>query len=663
MNNPAPNDDLASDFVPWRLMEQPRLLTGFGFGFSYPSVFLRVQLPAMASASRARLSAEFDGLFDGMEGVKPLPPLDNQEQLADATGQDGTATARWFAQLASRLILRAELPVIQPARVVSVSAQACCIAAPALARGLAPLASLLELALHTFRAAPGAVNFAALRPRAQGYMQQLRASNLTTSNTPRLVKAAVENGIAFQEVVGTHVIQYGLGRNSALFDSTFTHRTPTIGARLARHKNEAAIMLRRHRVPVPEHVLVRDEQQAITAARSLGYPVVVKPADQDGGVAVQADLQSEQEVVNAFALAQKISRNVLVERHIAGRDYRLTVFHERCIWAVERQPAGVTGDGVTTVAQLVDSANTNPKRGPGPYSALKLLKVDDEALGILTREGFTPSSIPKAGEFVRLRRASNVSSGGMPIAAFDTMHPDNARLAVRAARALKLDLAGVDLIIPDLAVSWKESGAAICEVNAQPGLCGTTGHHLYPAVLKGVLGGNGHIPTVAILGGPQAEAISQELADHLLGHRILAGLHNRRGIAIGKVMIEEGFIPQITAGQMLAANQSVDALIFGATNFGVAFHGLPVPRIDILLITGEAIEPYASDHGLPPLAQAVHCLQALRGNCGSILMLDNGNGIDENLSAALHVMGIKPELLQRPGAAADIASRLIHDRK
>ena len=657
MKDAAANKDQAGDFTPWKLIGEPRLLTGFGYGFSYPSVFLKVQLPDISSAERADLSARFDGFFDKIEGIKPLAPLDEGTGPAGGIPQGAIATARWFALIASRLVLRAGLPVVQPARVVRASSDACTIAAPTLTRGLAPLAGLLKLALETFRTDPAAPNFAELRALAERQMQQLLAANLTTSNTPRLVKAAVERGVAFQELVGTNVVQYGLGRKSAIFDSTFTQRTPTISARLARHKHEAAAMLRRHRLPVPDHALVADEAQAIAAAEMLGYPVVVKPADQDGGLAVQAGLQSRQELVEAFALAQRVSKKILVERHAPGRDYRLTVFHDRCVWAVERQPAGVTGDGLSTISQLVEAANAEPGRGSGPHSPLKLLKIDSEALGILATEGFTADGIPKEGQFVRLRRASNVSSGGMPVAVFDTMHPDNARLAVRAARALKLDLAGVDLIIPDLAVSWKESGAAICEVNAQPELGGVTSNHLYPQILKGFLGGNGHIPTVAILGGQQAETISQELSDHLLGKGMLAGLHNRRGISIGADVIEEGFIPQISAGAMLAGNQSVDALIFGATNFGVAFHGLPVPRIDVLLITGEAIEQGVAA-GLPPRAQAVQSLQALRGNCSSVLMLETEEGIDANLAFALDSIGLNPHRLPRDGIARAIADRL-----
>ncbi len=98
-------------------------------------------------------------------------------------------------------------------------------------------------------------------------------------------------------------------------------------------------MLRRNRLPVPAHRICRDETEALRAAESLGYPVVIKPADKDGGIAVRADLRTPAEVSEAFAIAEKVSKLILVEQYVTGKDYRLTVFGNTCVWAIERQPA------------------------------------------------------------------------------------------------------------------------------------------------------------------------------------------------------------------------------------------------------------------------------------------------------------------------------------
>ena len=154
-------------------------------------------------------------------------------------------------------------------------------------------------------------------------------------------------------------------------------------------------------------------------ADAAGYPVVVKPADQDGGIAVSADIRTGEELEKAFHRAREKSANVLVEQFIPGRDYRLQVFRGRCVWAIERVPASVTGDGVSTIERLVAIANADPRRGDGPHSPLKRLKLDDEALELLQRDGLSVQSIPAQGAFVKLRRASNVGSGGMPVNVMD----------------------------------------------------------------------------------------------------------------------------------------------------------------------------------------------------------------------------------------------------
>jgi len=69
-----------------------------------------------------------------------------------------------------------------------------------------------------------------------------------------------------------------------------------------------------------------------------------------------------------------------------------------------------------------------------------------------------------------MRGTANISTGGTAVDVTDIIHPDNARVAVRAARAFGLDVAGVDFLSTDISRSYKENGGAICEINASPGL-------------------------------------------------------------------------------------------------------------------------------------------------------------------------------------------------
>lgn len=639
----------ADPWSAWQQVEPARLLTGFAYGYSYPSIVVKARLPATTADERQAMAQAVRAVLP----ERAQPALDT----VDSAGTDATigTSARWLAALASGLTTAAGLPVVEPARVLRARPDLSIIAAPVVLRGLAPLAGLFQLVLNELALPLAGRAQLDVIERAQELFHQLVAANLTTSNTPRLVKAAVENGIAYQELPGTSVVQYGLGRRAVLLDSTFTPFTPNIGARFARNKHEAAAMLRRNRIPVPDHVLVYDEAQALAAAAKLGYPLVIKPADKDGGLAVWADLRTEAELRQAFAVARAVSQKVLVERFVEGRDYRITVFRGRAIWAIERLAACVTGDGVLSIAQLVDQANSDPRRGVGAHALLKNLKLDDEALGLLTREGQTADTVPAAGQVIRLRRAANVASGGIPVARYDEMHADNARLAVRAAQALKLDMAGIDLLIPDIAVSWKETGGFICEVNGQPELGAVTSMHLYPIVLRDLLSGDGHVPTVALVGGDRAERLGTAIAGVILRAGLIAGLHSRAGIRIGNTQVEVGRVPQIDAGRMLAGHAAVDALVLAAANAGLVHYGFPVPRIDLLVITGERLEQPFADSDEPPTTPA-QLLQALAPHCRQVAVLDPPGPAQDRWIEALTALQITYDTLSPDAVAARVSA-------
>ena len=70
---------------------------------------------------------------------------------------------------------------------------------------------------------------------------------------------------------------------------------------------------------------------------------------------------------------------------------------------------------------------------------------------------------------VKLALTGNMSTGGISIDRTFDAHPDNVEIAEEAARLIGLDVAGIDFICPDIASPVRETGGAICEVNAAPG--------------------------------------------------------------------------------------------------------------------------------------------------------------------------------------------------
>jgi cyanophycin synthetase len=265
------------------------------------------------------------------------------------------------------------------------------------------------------------------------------------------------------------LIQLGYGRHLQRIQATVTGRTSHIAVEIAGDKEETNRLLADLGLPVPRQELVHDADEASEAAGRVGYPVVVKPYNGNHGRGVSIDLRDAAAVRHAFGVAAEHSAAVLVESFITGHDHRMLVIGGELVAVSKRMPGHVVGDGRRTVRALVDALNADPRRGIGHEKVLTQIQLDAQALLLLGERGYTPDSVPPAGEEVMLRRTANLSTGGTAADVTDVVHPDNREMAVRAVQAVGLDVGGVDFLTPDIAQSYKEAGGAICEINAAPG--------------------------------------------------------------------------------------------------------------------------------------------------------------------------------------------------
>lgn len=521
----------------------------------------------------------------------------SSDEAGDAPGGDAAAVLSSLARLIQVLLDTSGLPDAGATRIFALPSRQntaalqipkhWLLAVPSMAPAAA-LEALLWM-VHYFNELASKPDADTLSDTKRAELQRLlaRMSRQAPSgaNNRFFIAAAHRLGIPCTPLPGG-VFQYGWGRRAQWLDSSFTETTSNISSRLARNKVVTNTLLRQAGLPVPAQRSVKTLDQAIEAAGTLGYPVVVKPADQDGGVGVSAGIASEIELRAAFERARKYSQNLLVEKHIEGRDYRVYVFRGKAIAAMMRVPASVTGDGVNTVASLVAQVNLDPRRGDHFSAPLARIDLDDEALELLTKEGLTPESVPDAGRFVRLRRSANVSTGGMPTAIFDQMHPDNARLCERAARTLRLDLAGIDLLIPDIARSWKQVGAGICEVNAQPQISSVALRETFSVLMSELVEKRGRIPTALVLTAGPDEAIVQETADLLAQRNVCVGTSSGAGLQISAQRIRSGRGGVFEDTRTLVIDPSVEAIVIGTDGRELLASGLPLDRFDVLVIAG-----------------------------------------------------------------------------
>ena len=447
---------------------------------------------------------------------------------------------------------------------------------------------------------------APLESLTEKFSKVVKRGVLQGFNTFHFLAAAHSLDIPWFRLSPRHV-QLGHGASSRMLDSSFTDRTSQIGTSIAREKQLGSQVLRSAAVPVARHKLAKSADDAVLIADQLGYPVVVKPADLDGGVGVAAYLLDENAVRKAFDRARANSGLILVEKHFIGRDYRIQLVNGAVHGILEREPGGVVGDGKHTVRQLVERQNRERATATDDRRHLHPIEWDEDAEAMLAHAGLEASSVPAKGVFVRLRGAANVASGGIPRPVpVEAAHPDNIALAIRTVRTLRLDVAGVDLLIPDIKESWLSSGAIICEVNAQPQMFTTMHKPMLESLFQGT---EGRIPIVLVLSPGPGETVSGALHERMRSAWPGCGLSSWEHARIGGTAISNEPLSLFQGGRALMQDPEVDAIIL-STSSDAAGNSWPFDKVDLIVLAGNG-EAETADTGrtMVELARSARWLQ------------------------------------------------------
>lgn len=414
-------------------------------------------------------------------------------------------------------------------------------------------------------------------------------------STAAIVDAADQRRIPIIRLNEGNLVQLGYGSRQRRIWTAETDRTSAIAEGISTDKDLTKQLLASCGVPIPEGRLVTDAADAWAAAEEIGLPVVVKPIDGNHGRGVCLDLQTRGQVEAAFAIAEREGSAVLVERYVRGNEHRLLVVGAQLAAAARGQPAFVTGDGRSTIRELIDSQlNSDPLRSGVGGSPLNPVGIDSATRIDLKTQGYEPGSIPPAGERVLVQRNGNVCFDCTAI-----VHPETARLAVLAARVVGLDIAGIDLVVGDIARSISEQRGAIVEVNAGPGL---STHINPPGAPARPVGGaivdylfeeaeQGRIPVIGVSGTSGTAETASLIAQLMRFGSARVGFAGSEGLFVGARRIASGDCRDWHSGRRLLINPAVEVAVFEHSVRSMLDQGLAYDRAQIGVVT--AIEPHA----------------------------------------------------------------------
>lgn len=347
-----------------------------------------------------------------------------------------------------------------------------------------------------------------------------------------IVDCAKRRGLPWLQIEGSNLLQLGYGIHQKHVWGTQTPHTGAIAEGIARNKQMVRTLLHGCGIPVPEGDVVHSADEAWELAQAIGLPVTMKPRDGRDRVGLILGLQSEAEVRRAFDIVVKADVDVIVERHHAGYGHRVLVVDGRVV------AVGRDSRPALAIAPLLDPA----------------------------------------------------------IDCTDQIHPELEHCCVLAARAIGLDIAGIDVVCCDIAKPLQAQSGVIVDVSAGPDL---QRHWQLPASRVQAIGGAiidhlfpegapGRIPIVGITGGCHADWIAWAVAECLQLAGTRSGLACRTGLFVDRRQLAPGPCADRQQGLRLLINRNVEAAVFEHGLHSVLSEGLPYDFCRVAVISGGA---------------------------------------------------------------------------
>ncbi len=432
-------------------------------------------------------------------------------------------------------------------------------------------------------------------------MRELREADRLGPSTGSIVAEAEARGIPWIRLNKYSLCQLGYGANQKRIQATVTSETSSIGVELACDKEDTKYLLEQAEVEVPKGDIIRRERSLEDACDYVGFPLVIKPIDGNHGRGITVNIQSYEEALEAFRHAKNSSKSgaIIVEKYIKGDDYRLLVINNKLVAGAIRTPAHVIGDGKSTVQELIDEVNKDPRRGYGHEKVLTQITVNELTQTIIKDAGYTLDSVIPDGERLILKDTANLSTGGTAEDITDIIHPANVSMAERISKIIDLDICGIDIMTTDITKPLSETGGAVLEVNAGPGfrmhLAPTTGlprNVAAPVIDKlfPIKGDTGRIPIVAIT-GTNGKTTTSRLIAHIVkmkGYRV--GYTTSDGVYIQNRLLMTGDCTGPSSAEFVLKDPTVNFAVLECARGGLLRAGLGFKKCDVGVVTNVAAD-------------------------------------------------------------------------
>ncbi len=413
-------------------------------------------------------------------------------------------------------------------------------------------------------------------------LNELRENDFLGPSTSSIVEEAKSRGIPALRLNNVSLVQLGHGVKQRRIQATMTDRTSALSVEIADEKTRTKELLRRAGIPTPEGATAETFDDALNIADKIGFPVAVKPEIGNHGRGITARVLNEKELETAFTSALRINDSVIVEKSLSGHDFRVLVIDGKLAAAALREPACVVGDGKSSIAELIENINKDPRRGIGHEKMLTAITIDHMTERLISFSGYKLDDILPPAKKLYLKSTANISTGGTARDVTDEVHQDVQLMCERIARIVGMDCMGIDIVATGLDQPLDRSSAGIVEVNAAPGFR----MHLEPSegkprnVAKPFVdmlfpqGINFEVPIVAVTGTNGKTTTAKLIAHALKYSGKMVGFAGTTGVEINGIEIVSGDYSGPEGSGIVLREPTVDHAVLEVARGGIIRRGL-----------------------------------------------------------------------------------------